>query len=82
VLVDQNELLSIIVNGLPSGNPMKNFDLSTESNAITFIWRGDKYRVSCDLHVDEVDGQLLRHGSCATLMEQLLKLTRNLGLHK
>ena len=75
MLVEKKEqLVEIIYSSLPYSNEIENLDLS-ESDAVRFKWRGNKFRVSQSLMVEEVGNGVLIGSDISILLEKLIKLT-------
>lgn len=77
----KGDLIAIIVNALPNPQLMRDIDLDSESDAIRFTWEGHTFRITTDLHIDQVEGNILATSTTITiLMEKLLKTYRNTGI--
>lgn len=74
-IIDKNKLMELIIKALPYSEQIKNLDLSGEENAIRFEWRGDIYRVTFTLFVEEKQGKFLSGTNSALLLEALLTRT-------
>ena len=75
MLVEKKEqLVEIIYSSLPYSNQIENLDLS-ESDAVRFKWRGNKFRISQSLMVEEVGNRVLIGSDISILLEKLIKLT-------
>lgn len=74
----KDQLLELILRGLPYSNQIKNIDTQSESQAVRFDWRGARYRVytvgEYGLDVEEVGNGVLIGSDKAILMAGLLKI--------
>lgn len=68
----KEKLIETIVGGLPYPHQMRDIDISSETEAVRFNWRGVRYRVGFSLHVEEVGDGILRGSDCAILMQAVL----------
>lgn len=68
-----NKIETLLRQVLPYNEEITNIDLDGEY-ALYFIWRKNQYRITTDLFVKEVDGNLLVDNRVTLLMEQLLRL--------
>lgn len=74
MLIEKKEhLIEIINKALPYANQIEKWDL-TEERAIRFSWRGNKFRVSFNLGVEEVGNGVLIGSDICILLEKLIKL--------
>jgi hypothetical protein len=72
----KDELLELLLRTLPFPEQMKKIDTTTNGVAwIAFDWRGDRYRISTDLRVEQLDDALVESNKTTLLMEKLLKLS-------
>lgn len=77
----KDQLLELVLRGLPYSNQIKNIDTQSESQAIRFDWRDTRYRVytvgEYGLDVEEVGNGVLIGSDRAILMRALLEIYRN-----
>lgn len=67
------QILEKVISIIPYPNQITDVDLTTSYNAIRFTWRGDRFRVSENLNVEQVDRGLLMGTNAALLLSTLLK---------
>lgn len=60
---------------MPHGEQCKEFDIDSEIDAIRFMWRGEKFRISCYGGVEQVGDGILRSNDLCRLMSHIIKLT-------
>lgn len=74
----KDQLLELVLRGLPYSNQIKNIDTQSESQAIRFDWRGTRYRIytigEYGLDVEEVGNGVLIGSDQAILMRSLLEV--------
>lgn len=70
-----DELVMLVVFALPYPDQIKDLD-TTKLNAIYFSWRGDRFRVTADLHADTVEGSLLVGNSISIVLRALLHMAK------
>jgi hypothetical protein len=68
----KEELLTALLQAIPYPDQMKNFDFS-ESNAIRFDWRDDRFRLNVSGNVERVKGMFLEGSNDAILLGALAK---------
>lgn len=73
--MNQATLIELLIAALPYPEQIKNIDLEQKTQ-VRFDWRGNRYRVTTDLGVDEVHGRTLHGTDGAMLMRELLRRTR------
>jgi hypothetical protein len=66
------ELVERITQRFPYPAQIKDWDLSRD-NSVRFTWRGDRFRVSDKLFVEEVGDGILSGGNLSILARALLK---------
>ena len=71
--MDKQEVVMRIVQKWPYADQIVSLDWQVEENAIRLGWRGDKFRVSTNLMVEEVEGGCLSGSNLAIVLEALLK---------
>lgn len=69
----KEQLIEAIAISFPYSQHIRNWDISTEQNAIRFDWRSDRFRVSTSGMVEEVKDSFLAGSNKAILAEQLIK---------
>lgn len=70
----QGELVQAVMKGVPYPQHVNDLDLESESNAIRFEWRGDRFRVSESGMVEQHKNGCLCGSNIAILMEQCVKI--------
>ncbi len=74
MLVEKKETLVELVNkAMPYSNQIGQWDFS-ENDAVRFVWRGNKFRVSQNLGVETVGNGVLIGSDISILLEKLIKL--------
>ena len=71
----KDKLLEITMKALPYSEQMKNFDTVTESDAVRFTWRSQRFRITTSMVVEVVEGRMLRGSDIAIVLEALIKRT-------
>lgn len=72
--VTKEEIVERLYKNIPYPNCVEQLDTSSEGNAVRFIWRGTRFRVSTNLCVEEVvKGGFLAGSNEADLIAALLK---------
>lgn len=74
--MNKEQTLELLIKAIPYPNQIDEIDFSSEENAIRFIWRGTKFRVSTTYHVEECSDGVLCGSDKAILLSGLLKKTR------
>jgi len=70
--MNKDNVVELVYATMPYANQITN--LSTEEDdAVRFTWRGDRFRVTLDLSVEEVDGNMLSGSNVSMLLKALLK---------
>lgn len=69
----QTEILNAIIAGMPLPNQIKEIDLSTDSSAVYFTWRGHRLKVSIHFLVEEIEGSISSVSNLCILVEALIK---------
>jgi hypothetical protein len=73
----QGEAIQRLFTRLPNVKSIQDMDTEKGYKSFTFTWMGVKYKVDYSfesIHVDEIEGSLLKGSDRALLMNQLLKL--------
>lgn len=76
--ITKEKMIEVITTALPYANQIRDYDLSSEEDAMRFAYRGDRFRVSTYsdlLRVEQVEGGFLSGSNIAIVMEALLKRT-------
>lgn len=68
----KEQILERVLAVLPHTSQIKDLDVTSET-AIRFTWRGDRFRVSGSLCVEQVDDGKLCGSNLAMLLEALIK---------
>lgn len=74
--MSNEKLIMLIYKMLPYSNQVTDLDLQ-ESDAIRFEWRGDYFRVSSGLMVEQIEHSCLVGSNMAIILQALLKEGRN-----
>ena len=72
-MTDKSTLIQKIYAKIPYSNQIENLDITSEESAVRFDWRGDRYRVSINGHVEEVGNGILSSSPSAILMQTLIQ---------
>jgi len=77
MLVEKKEsLVEIITGALPYPEQIGKWDWTSETDAVRFTWRGNKFRVGMShLSVEEVGNGVLIGSDISILLEKLIKLS-------
>jgi len=65
------KIIELVYRAIPYSDQIRELEIDT--NAIYFIWRGAKYKVSSSLMIGEIEGGMVIKSDKAILMEQLIK---------
>ena len=76
--MNNGQRIEAVLKSLPYSKQITEINL-TEENAIKFNWRGTTFRVSMNLHVEEVRGGCLERGNTVIILEELLKKSKLLS---
>lgn len=68
----KEEILVKLIKNIPYPNQISDLDLSSESDAIRFTWRSDRFRISLTGSVEQVEKPFLAGSNMAILMETLI----------
>lgn len=71
--ISKDRLVTLIFSALPYSNQIQNLDTQAEENAVRFTWRGDDFRVSTGIHVDQIVDSMLHGNNISIIMEKLLE---------
>jgi len=66
-----DEIFEIVVKSIPYPQHMS--DIETHEDHIRFTWRGDRFRVSKSLHVEEVTKGCLSGSNLAIFLRSILE---------
>lgn len=67
-----DELLTLVIGCIAYANHIAGINTSND-NEIRFTWRGDRFRVSKDLEVSSVEGNILSGGNKSILLRAILQ---------
>ena len=73
VIMEKGKIIEYVIQALPHTNQISDIDITMETSAIRFKWRGLVLRVSKDLYVEEISEGTLCRSNAAILFEELLK---------
>lgn len=71
--MSKERILEAVVSAMPYPSQIKDWDFSSESNAVRFTWRSSRFRVTETLGVEQVTAGMLCGSDIALLVEALLK---------
>ena len=69
----KEKLVELIYKSLPYSEQIKELDFTSESDAIRFDWRGNRFRVADTLFVEEANNGTLAGSDLAIVIGELLK---------
>lgn len=75
--MNNSKIIELVLNALPHSNQINDIDMA-EDGVVRFSWRGERFRVSETLHVDQVDGCMLARDNIAIIFQELLKKAKAL----
>ena len=67
------KLLELIYSSLPYPEQVKDWDLTSDSEALRFTWRDTRFRVTKALFIEEVKEHFLYGTDLCILLQKLLK---------
>jgi len=67
----KDEVIMRVYDRIPSSYQIKELD-TTRENEIRFSWRGSTFRVGLNLHVEKVEGGMLKTDNEANLLRDVL----------
>jgi len=73
--MSNSEIFELVLSCLPYATQMHDIDLGRD-NEIRFTWRGDRFKVSESLHVEECKDGMLMGSTASLLLGELLKRTK------
>jgi len=73
--MNNSELLELVIASLPYPDQITNIDFTSSDIAIRFSWRGDKFRVSNNKMVEQVERGCLAGSNLAIVLEHLINKT-------
>ena len=71
--ITKDQLVLVILRTLPYAEQMRDLDTVTEPEAIRFMWRNDRFRVSITGHASTLEGYMEVGGNLAILMQALVQ---------
>lgn len=71
--MSKEAIIQLVYRRLPHSAQIKELDITSEQNAIRLDWRGDRFRVSESLMVEQVLPGVLARSNLAICIEALLK---------
>lgn len=67
-----SDTLNLVIKTLPYPDQIKDVDMSM-TDQLRFTWRGDRFRVSDALFVEEVDSKFLVGSNTSLLLQRMLR---------
>jgi hypothetical protein len=70
---EKQKLLELIYSSIPYSSQIKDLDLIKSDNAVYFTWRGDRFKVSTGMFVEQIHGDISAGSNLSILLESLIK---------
>lgn len=71
-MLTHSKIIELLIKALPYPDQIKDIDISSESGAVRFTWRGNRFRVDGELYTNEANEGFLIGSDLAILLRQCL----------
>ena len=72
--MNKDNVVELVYATIPYAEQITDLNTEEDDDAIRFTWRGDRFKVSVDLCVHEIEGSMISSNNASTLLKALLKL--------